>query len=155
MPRHPLSTTVRFKRLHPEATLPAYAHEGDSGMDLRACIPDDPRKLGIPPGESRLVGCGFAMQIDDGYEGQVRPRSGLAAKDGVTIPNSPGTIDAGFRAEVRVILRNEGNLTFVVEHGARIAQLVIQAVPRVSIMEVEELDGSARGEGGFGSTGTS
>jgi len=155
MPRHPLSTTVRFKRLHPEATLPAYAHEGDSGMDLRACIPDDARKIGIPPGESRLVDCGFSMQLDEGYEGQVRPRSGLAAKHDVTVTNTPGTVDSTYRGPVKVLLRNEGKTTFVVDHGARIAQLVIQAVPRVSIMEVEELDGSARGEGGFGSTGMS
>lgn len=155
MPRHPLSTTVRFKRLHPEAQLPSYAHAGDSGMDLRACIPDSPGKVGIPPGESRLVDCGFSMQMDEGYEAQVRPRSGLAKDHGITVPNSPGTIDSTYRGPVKVILRNESATTFIVNHGDRVAQLVVQAVPRVSIVEVEELDDSARGEGGFGSTGAS
>ena len=155
---HPLSASVRVKKLVDEAQLPQQQTEGSSGFDLYACITGPHGKVGLGPGERTLVGTGIAMAIDRGYEGQVRPRSGLANKHGITIPNTPGTIDSDYRGEVKVILLNTGNKTFIIEHGERIAQLVIQAVPRVELIELEaddELPPTSRGEGGFGSTGSS
>lgn len=155
---HPLSASVRVKKLVEEASLPRQMTDGSAGFDLYACITGPNGKVGLAPGERALVGTGIAMAIDQGYEGQVRPRSGLAAKQGITIPNSPGTIDSDYRGEVKVILLNTGNTTFIVNHGDRIAQLVIQAVPRIELIELEEhmeLPESERGEGGFGSTGDS
>lgn len=154
MPRHPLSTTVRFKKLHEDAQLPKRQSEGAAGFDLHAYLPEG--KIGIPPNERKLVPCGFAMQLDPGYEGQVRPRSGLAIKEGISVVNSPGTIDSDYRGEVKVGLINTGSKTYILEPGTRIAQLVIAAVPRVAVIELEEqdeLDPTARGAGGFGSTG--
>jgi len=154
MPRHPLSVTVRFKRLHDDVQLPERQSEEAAGFDLRAYLPGG--KIGIPPGERKLVQCGFTMQLDPGYEGQIRPRSGMAIKEGVTVANSPGTIDSDYRGEVKVGLLNLNPTTYILEPDTRIAQLVIAAVPRVSVIELEEaeeLDESARGEGGFGSTG--
>lgn len=155
---HPLSASVRVKKLVEEALLPRQMTEGSAGFDLHACIVGPNSKLGIGPGERVLVGTGIAMAIDDGYEGQVRPRSGLSLKSGIMVVNSPGTIDSDYRGEVKVILLNTGNTTFIVEHGDRIAQLVIQAVPRVGLIELEEdeeLPTTDRGAGGFGSTGAS
>jgi len=154
MPRHPLSATVRFKRLHEDAQLPERKSDEAAGFDLHAHLPDG--KIGIPPGERKLVACGFAMQLDPGYEGQVRPRSGLAVKQGVTVVNSPGTIDSDYRGEVKVGLVNLGNTTYILEPGTRIAQLVICALPRTAVQileDDEELDETDRGDGGFGSTG--
>lgn len=154
MPRHPLSCSLRIKKLHEDAQVPKFQSDDASGMDLYACLPEGP--VGLSPGEARLVPCGIAVAIDQGYEGVVRPRSGLAAKYLVTVLNSPGTIDADYRGEVKVILINHGNTTFIVADGERVAQLVIQAVPRVSVIvlgEDEELDETDRGAGGFGSTG--
>jgi dUTP pyrophosphatase len=156
MPRHPLSCSIRIKKLHEEAQIPQFQSEDASGMDLYACLPDG--NVGISPGEARLIPCGIAVQIDQGYEGTIRPRSGLAVKYLVTVLNSPGTLDSDYRGEVKVILINHGNTTFIVADGERIAQLVLQPVPRVSVTvleEGEELDNTARGEGGFGSTGSS
>jgi dUTP pyrophosphatase len=147
---HPLSTSLRIKRLHTKAQLPSYATPGSAGMDLRACLPEGTAL--VAPNSTSVIPCGFSMQLDPGYEGQVRPRSGLSTR-GITIPNSPGTIDADFRGEVKVILRNEGEHPFRIEHGDRIAQLVIAALPRVSVSEVEELTETVRGAGGLGSTG--
>lgn len=121
-------------------------------MDLRAWLPDGP--IGISPHERKIVPLGFKMELESGYEAQIRPRSGLAIKEGITIINAPATLDADFRGEIMVGLINLGNTTFIVEPGARIAQMVIQAIPRVTKVEVESLSETQRGEGGFGSTGT-
>ena len=150
--RHPLSTTVKFKKLHPDVELPEKKSVSAAGMDIRAWLPDGP--VGIPPHERKIVDTGFAIEIEEGYEAQVRPRSGLAIKQGITVVNSPGTIDADYRGEVKVGLINMGSTTYILEPGTRIAQLVIAAVPRVSVVEVDELSETERGEGGFGSTGT-
>lgn len=122
-------------------------------MDLAACLPEDHATLVIPPGDIALVPTGLAMAIPAGFEGQVRARSGLATKHGIGLPNSPGTIDSDYRGELKVALINLGKQAFTIEHGMRIAQLVIAAVTRVEIGQVESLDATARGAGGFGSTG--
>lgn len=140
--------TVRFKRLVPEATLPAYAHPGDAGMDL--CSAAD---IEVPPRSRALVPTGLAMELPAGCEGQVRPRSGLALKRGITVLNTPGTIDEGYRGEIGVILFNTSDEPFAVKKGDRIAQLVIAPVLRAEIAETSETGATARGEGGFGSTG--
>ena len=140
--------TVAFKRLADEAVLPAYAHPGDAGMDLCSV-----QSLVIPPGGRALVPTGLAMALPSGYEAQVRPRSGLALKRGVTVLNTPGTIDEGYRGEVGVVLANFGDTDFVVEKGDRIAQMVIAPVTRAEIVEVSQVDETDRGTGGFGSTG--
>jgi dUTP pyrophosphatase len=119
-------------------------------MDLAACL-DQP--LVLQPGDIGLVPCGFAMAIPPGFEAQVRPRSGLGSKHGISMPNTPGTIDADYRGEVKVPLINLGRLPFTVEHGMRIAQMVIARVERADIREVSELEDTVRGVGGFGSTG--
>ena len=143
----PLVVTVR--RLRPDATLPAYMTEGAAGLDLTAAL-DAP--LVLAPGARAMVPTGLALAIPPGYEGQVRPRSGLAARHGVTCLNTPGTIDSDYRGEVRVILINLGQEPFTVQHGDRIAQLVIAEVARLTVVE-GEIDDTARGAGGFGSTG--
>ena len=128
--------------------LPEYATPASAGVDLRAsdgCV--------IPPGGRALVPTGLRIALPEGYEAQVRPRSGLALKHGVTLPNSPGTIDADYRGEIGVILMNLGQEPFVVEPGDRIAQMVVAPVVRVAWSEAEALDATERGEGGFGSTG--
>jgi dUTP pyrophosphatase len=130
--------------------LPKYATEQSAGVDLEAAV-DAP--VTLKPGERTLVPTGLAMALPEGYEAQVRPRSGLAAKNGVTVLNSPGTIDADYRGEVKVILANLGNDPFTIERGMRIAQMVIAAYTRVTFQAVDKLDETARGEGGFGSTG--
>ncbi|MBP5320400.1 MAG: dUTP diphosphatase [Kiritimatiellae bacterium] len=140
--------TVRFLRLNPQATLPAYAHPGDAGMDLCAC-----EQTRILPGERKLVHTGLAMALPPGTEGQVRPRSGLALKHGITVLNAPGTIDEGYRGELCVILINHGDQPFAIEPGMRIAQLVVAPVARAAIEPCDALPESDRGTGGFGSTG--
>lgn len=130
--------TVRFKRLRAGATLPAYQTAHAAGMDLSAC-PDAP--VTIEPGAIALIPCGFAMALPVGYEAQVRPRSGLASKHGITLPNAPGTIDADYRGEVCVPLINLGRERFVVEPGMRVAQMVVASVAQACVSEVEELDG--------------
>jgi dUTP pyrophosphatase len=129
---------------------PAYMTAGAAGLDLAAAVSAD---LVLRPGERAVVPTGLAVAIPDGYEGQVRPRSGLAAKHGVTCLNSPGTVDGDYRGEVRVILINHGSEPFVVRRGDRIAQFVISPVARVQIQKVEELPVTSRGTGGFGHTG--
>ncbi|MEM6459086.1 MAG: dUTP diphosphatase [Planctomycetota bacterium] len=131
--------------------LPAYQSAHAAGMDLHACLD---RAVTIAPGSIETVPCGFALAVPVGYEAQVRPRSGLASRHGVTLPNSPGTIDADYRGEVKVPLINLGPTPFVVEPGMRIAQLLIKPVPRTEWLEVDELPETARGDGGFGHTGT-
>ena len=123
---------------------------GAAGFDLCAAVAED---TVIHPGNIRAIPCGFAMAVPAGYEAQVRPRSGLASKSGITLINSPGTIDADYRGEVMVPLINHGRTDFVVTRGMRIAQMLVLPVPEVEIQEVDTLDETARGHGGFGHTG--
>jgi dUTP pyrophosphatase len=138
------------RRLHPGATLPVYMSEGAAGMDLAAAL-DEP--VVLSPGGRALVPTGLAIAVPPGFEAQVRPRSGLALHHGITCLNSPGTIDSDYRGEVKVILANLGHTRFVVEHGMRIAQLVVAPVTRVEVDEVAGLSPTSRDSGGFGSTG--
>ncbi|MEO6955040.1 MAG: dUTP diphosphatase [Polyangia bacterium] len=124
--------------------------EGAAGLDVSACLGEP---VSIAPGARHLVGTGLALAIPVGYEVQVRPRSGLAYKHGVTVLNAPGTIDSDYRGEVKVLLVNHGQEPFVVQHGERIAQLVLAPVSRAALVEVGALDDTARGAGGYGSTG--
>ena len=137
-----------IQKLDPRATIPSYAHPGDAGLDLSSC-----ETVEIAPGSTAMVRTGVAIALPPGTEGQVRPRSGLAARHAVTVLNAPGTIDEGYRGEVRVILINHGLEIFRVEPGMRIAQLVVAPVLRVETSLVDSLDDTARGTGGFGSTG--
>jgi dUTP pyrophosphatase len=142
--------TLQFKRLSPNAVVPQYQTSHAAGLDLHVAI-EAPRT--IQPGEIELFPCGFSMAIPPGYEAQVRPRSGLASKHGITLPNAPGTIDSDYRGEVQVPLINLSKRPFVIEPSMRVAQMVIAPVVRVSIQETDVLDETARGAGGFGSTG--
>lgn len=142
--------TLRFQRLSNLADLPRYQSERAAGLDLHAAISEP---VTIAAGEIRMIPCGFAMAVPIGYEAQVRPRSGLASKHGISMPNTPGTIDADYRGEVQVPLINFGRAAFTIERNMRIAQMVIAPVAHCAIEEVEELDATARGAGGFGSTG--
>jgi len=150
-----IGPTVGFVRLpHAEGLpLPAYESTGAAGMDLRAAVPDD-RPLLILPGKRALVPTGLILEIPEGMEGQVRPRSGLAFKHGLTVLNSPGTVDSDYRGEVKVLLINLGDEDFAVTRGMRIAQIVFAAVTQVAVEERSLAGGTARGAGGFGSTGT-
>jgi len=141
--------TITFKRVHPGAILPQYAHSGDAGMDLCAC-----EACEIVPGAHLLVRTGLIMELPSGTEAQVRPRSGLALKHGITLLNTPGTIDEGYRGEIGVIMINHGTEPFRITSGMRIAQMVIAPVLRVTVVEVADVSATARGVGGFGSTGT-
>ncbi|MDI1328011.1 MAG: dUTP diphosphatase [Brevundimonas sp.] len=147
-------TTVRVERLpHAEGLpLPAYETAGSAGMDLRAAVPED-APLTLTPGARVLAPTGLKIALEPGYEAQVRPRSGLALKHGITCLNSPGTIDSDYRGEVGVILINHGQEPFVIRRGERIAQLVIASYAQAEMTEVAALDETARGAGGFGSTG--
>jgi dUTP pyrophosphatase len=142
--------TLKFKRLSDLAVVPAYQSEHAAGLDLHAATAES---VEIPSGEIAIIPCGFAMSIPPGWEAQVRPRSGLAVKHGISLPNTPGTIDADYRGEVSVPLINLGKVAFTVEPGMRIAQMVVAPVARVVIEEVEDLGETTRGAGGFGSTG--
>ena len=133
--------------------LPSYQSELAAGLDLLAAVPVDAPMI-IPPGQRAMVPTGITLALPPGAEGQVRPRSGLAATHGVTVLNTPGTIDADYRGEVHVILINHGSTDFRVVRGMRIAQLVIAPVTRVQVVEMQTLEETARGKGGFGSTGT-
>lgn len=147
-------TTLRIQRLpHAQGlALPAYETTGSAGMDLRAAVPED-APMTLAPGARALVPTGLKIALDPGYEAQVRPRSGLALKHGITCLNSPGTIDSDYRGEVGVILANLGQEPFVIRRGERIAQMVIARHEQAMLAEVESLDDTARGAGGFGSTG--
>jgi dUTP pyrophosphatase len=149
-----VSPTIAITRLpHAEGLpLPAYETEHAAGMDLRAAVAED-APLTLRPGERDAVPTGLAMAIPPGFEGQVRPRSGLALRSGVTCLNTPGTIDADYRGEVKVILINLGEADFTIRRGDRIAQLVIAPVTNATWSEVATLDETTRGQGGFGSTG--
>ena len=140
---------LKINRLDPAAKLPSYAHPGDAGLDLYAI-----EAMELAPGKSGMVKTGIAIELPPGHEAQVRPRSGLAANHGITVLNTPGTIDEGYRGEIRVILINHGQAPFTIEVGAKIAQMVIAPVVRVDVVEAGELADSHRGTGGFGSTGT-
>ena len=144
-----MTLDVKIKRIHPDAKLPLQANPGDAGMDLYSI-----EAVEIPAGEAKLIKTGLQIELPKGTEAQVRPRSGLALKHSVTVLNSPGTIDEGYRGEVCVILINHGKETFLVEPAMRIAQMVIAHVPTVQLTEVEVLSETVRGTSGFGASGT-
>jgi dUTP pyrophosphatase len=148
-----LSIAVRHLPHGRGLPLPSYQTDGAAGLDLTAALAAD-AKVVIEPGGRHMVPTGISLQLPRGYEGQVRPRSGLARDRGVTVLNAPGTIDADYRGEVCVLLINHGSEPFEIVRGARIAQLVIAPVVHATLMEVPELEATARGAGGFGSTGT-
>jgi len=139
---------LKVKRLTEDATLPSYAHPGDAGLDLFSC-----HDSVIEPGKVSLVKTGLSIELPPDTEAQVRPKSGLAIKNNVTVLNTPGTIDEGYRGEVGIILINHGAIPFVIKKGMKIAQMVIKPIIRVRVSEVQTLQDSQRGEGGFGSTG--
>ena len=147
-------TTLRIQRLPHAAglALPAYETTGSAGLDLRAAVAED-APLTLAPGQRALIPTGLKIALDHGFEAQVRPRSGLALKHGLTCLNSPGTIDSDYRGEVGVILINHGQEPFVIQRGERIAQMVIARHEQAELLEVETLDETSRGSGGFGSTG--
>jgi dUTP pyrophosphatase len=143
-----VTVELPIRRLRDDAVVPERAYAGDAGLDLAAC-----ERVELAPGGRATVGTGLAVAIPEGYAGFIQPRSGLAAKNGITIVNTPGLVDSGYRGELKVILLNtDGNDTFVVEPGMRIAQLVVMQVPGVAPVEVEELPESERGVRGFGSS---
>jgi dUTP pyrophosphatase len=137
-----------FKKLEQDAIIPSYAHPGDAGMDLHAVCDKE-----ILPGEVALIGTGLSVQLPEDTEAQVRPKSGLALKHGITVLNTPGTVDEGYRGEIGVILINHGKEAYHVMKGQKIAQLVVKPTLRLDIEVQEELSNTQRGEGGFGSTG--
>jgi dUTP pyrophosphatase len=148
----PGHVTVRVKRLegNQDMALPSYETGGASGLDLRAAVDGE---LTLHPGDIRLVPTGLAIALPPGYEAQIRPRSGLALKHGVGMVNSPGTIDSDYRGEIGLVLVNWGKAPFVIKRGDRIAQMVVTRVSRVQVLEVDRLETTARGEGGFGHSG--
>jgi dUTP pyrophosphatase len=139
---------VKIKKLHPEATIPTYAHKGDAGADLYSC-----EDVLLLPGRYKLISTGIAIAMSPSWVGLVHPRSGLAAKHGVTIVNAPGTVDSGYRGEIKVNLINLGQEAVQISKGDRIAQLVFQRFEQADFLEVDELEITDRGENGFGSTG--
>lgn len=139
---------IKIEKIFPDAILPSYAHSGDAGMDVFSY-----ETYILKPGERRLFKTGLKVEISEGYEMQIRPRSGLALNHGVTVLNTPGTIDAGYRGEVGIILINHGEKVYSIKKGDKIAQIVIGSVERAVLEEVEKLKESPRGESGFGSTG--
>ena len=141
--------TIRYRRVDPAAPEPRYAHPGDAGMDLCSM-----ETVTIPPHGTALVGSGIAMAIPRGFEGEVRPRSGMATRRGVTLANTPGTIDCGYRGEIMLPLHNMRDEPVTVEAGERVCQILIKAVAEAHMREVDELDDTERGTGGIGSTGT-
>ena len=144
-------TEILIKRLSKDINLPKYETDGSSGMDLSANIDSN---IKIEPGETSIIPTGISVSIPKNFEIQIRPRSGLAAKNQISVLNTPGTIDADYRGEIKVILINLGKKTFLVEKGARIAQMVLSPIEKAKIREVENLEKTKRGSGGFGSTGT-
>ena len=143
-------TEVLIKRLSKNIELPKYETNGSSGMDLSANIE---KQIKIEPGKTSIIPTGISVSIPKNFEIQIRPRSGLAAKNNISVLNTPGTIDCDYRGEIKVILINLGHKAFIVEKGARIAQMVLCPIVRAKFKEVEILDGTIRGSGGFGSTG--
>ena len=147
----PLIIPITRHAFEGQTVLPKYQTAGSAGMDIRAANIDP---ITMKPGTRALVPCGFSLAIPSGYEGQIRPRSGLANSYGVTVLNAPGTIDSDYRGEVQVLLINHGSELFVVRGGMRIAQLVVAPVPHVMLGEMDVLPDTIRGDGGFGHTGT-
>ena len=143
-------TEILIKRLAKEVLLPRYETDGSSGLDLAAYVEEN---IEIKPGKSEIIPTGLAVEIPKNFEIQIRPRSGLAAKSQISVLNTPGTIDADYRGEIKVILINLGNKSFIVEKGLRIAQMVLCPVVKAKLKEVESLEDTKRGSGGFGSTG--
>lgn len=143
---------MKVKVAHDSIELPNYETNSSAGMDLRAYLPDG--SISLHPKQRALIGTGLYFEIPEGFEVQIRPRSGLALKHGITVLNSPGTIDADYRGEIKVILINHGEESFLIEHEMRIAQIVVAQYQRVQFKLVKELTSSERGSGGFGSTGT-
>ena len=141
---------ILIKRLSKEISLPKYETNGSSGMDLAANVEAD---ISIDPGKTAIIPTGFSLSIPKGFEVQIRPRSGLAAKQKISVLNTPGTIDADYRGEIKVILINLGKETFKVEKGLRIAQMVVCPIVQAQLKEVDDLSETERGKGGFGSTG--
>ena len=148
-----MSITLFVRKLDPRAILPQYHSDLAAGLDLTAILPEGQDAVTIEPGRIYMARTGLAIAVPPGYEAQVRPRSGLASKSAITLPNSPGTIDADYRGEVMVPLINLGREPYRLTHGTRIAQMVIAPIARVAIVETQSLDETARGAGGFGSTG--
>ena len=144
-------TKILIKRLSKEVSLPKYETNGSSGMDLAANINAN---INIDPGKTAIIPTGFSLSIPKGFEVQIRPRSGLAAQKKISVLNTPGTIDADYRGEIKVILINLGQETFTVEKGLRIAQMVVCPIVQAQLKEVDDLSETERGKGGFGSTGT-
>ena len=144
-------TKIQIKKLSITVSIPKYETPGSSGMDIAAHIEN---AITINPGEKAIVSTGFSMAIPKGYEVQIRPRSGLAAKKNITVLNTPGTIDADYRGEIKVILINLGKEKFIIKNGERIAQMVVCPIVQAELEEVKELPKTVRGSGGFGSTGT-
>lgn len=146
-----LMIKILIKRLSDKVLIPKYETLGSSGMDIAASIKEN---IEINPGEKSIIPTGLILSIPKGFEIQIRPRSGLAAKKGISVLNTPGTIDADYRGEIKVILINLGKENFIVENGLRIAQMVVCPIVQANFEEVKDLDKTTRGEGGFGSTGT-
>jgi|TARA_B100000780_G_scaffold221544_1_gene160620 dUTP pyrophosphatase len=144
-------TKIQIKKLSSSVSFPKYKTSGSSGMDIAAHIKNN---IIINPGEKALIATGFSIAIPKGYEVQIRPRSGLAIKKNITVLNTPGTIDADYRGEIKVILINLGKEKFIIKNGERVAQMVVCPVVQASLEEVKELSDTQRGSGGFGSTGT-
>lgn len=140
--------TVKIKKLNEEAIIPNFAHKGDAGMDLYSI-----EEVVIPPGKTALIKTGISIQLPKMTEAQVRPRSGLALKHSITVLNTPGTIDEGYRGEIGIILINHGVSDFTVSKYMKIAQMVVKPIYNINVLEVDDLSDSDRGEGGFGSTG--
>lgn len=147
-----LIRVTRETGFDPEVPLPSYETSGAAGADVRANLPDG--DLVLAPGDCKLIPTGLRIEIPEGYEVQIRPRSGLALKHGITLPNSPGTIDSDYRGPLGVIMMNAGRVPFTVVHGARIAQMLVAPVVQATFEVVDGLSDTARGAGGFGSTGT-
>lgn|SRR3989344_7695334 len=139
---------IKIKKTHPDTIIPEYAHDGDSGMDVYSV-----EELIIPSGERRLVGSGLSFEIPEGYEIQIRPKSGLATNYGITNLNAPGTIDSNYRGEIKGILFNSGKEAYPVKKHSKIFQIVLQKIPKMIIEEAKELNDTSRGNKGFGSTG--
>ena len=141
---------VLIKKLNPKVILPSYKTKGASGMDLMACLE---KHINLEPGKSCLVPTGLSVAFPEKYEIQIRPRSGLAAKNNISVLNTPGTIDSDYRGELKIILFNHGNENFIINNNDRIAQMVLTPIIKMELEETNELPESIRGEGGFGSTG--
>ena len=143
-----MSIEIKIKKIHPDAIIPRYVHPGDAGMDLFSC-----ENYVLKPSERKLFGTGLKVELPEGYEMQIRPKSGLALKHGITVLNTPGTIDSGYRGEIGVILINHSNENYEINSKEKISQAVISRIKRAEIIEVDEIDETSRGEEGFGSTG--